>query len=396
MKEKMFDYSLRLEDVVREVNGYDKDTADAFKRLLHTNEVVNLISEKAPVESDLDENTNLDYDDLFIDFNVYHDLMRSLRLLALAGKTARDLFKEESEFLFGCPIKYRPFSEEDIYEICYELEYISIEYTRYYYAWLVFGAFGEAEMAVMIDPEKGTVHPVPFVPLRSKYKTFGSTSERRYLSFMERGVLIDKIFYHIYVPKDFEMEPNIEETDESKNVLENNEVEEEVDLWDQDDEEDEEENIRDEEEEEEEIWDEEDEEEEEDMDDECWDDTDDEEKIDPKDQEKMRQFCESMRDIEVLSVTDLHGNDISGNETSMFPNIYANLKGFVGKNDKIAIGERMYIFHPKPTLNPYCPNVRIHTSTVMFHSEELVSVNEVKHIVRTLNSIYTFIEYKNN
>ena len=402
MKKDMYNYSTRLEDVMFRTEKRDSDTICAVDNMMHEKKHYRIICEeqlKAAVPDD--ETPELNLGKGFTDFEMYHDLMRSVRLLSLVGRKPQEFMSEEADFLFGCPFKYESFTEDEIDTICCDPNVEAVDDRTYYYIWIIFGAFDEVKMAAKVDSERGTVHPLPFIPVRSEYENFYNSKDRKFLTSPERNILIDRIFHPILIPDEvitksedkeescddyeddtFEWDiPNIEDFRSPYDSSDDDSGE-----WDNENEEDnDDENIRyDSEKDDEKDTDSE-------FDDEVWDDTDGEDEIDPQDLERMRLFCENMMDIRVLSVTDLIGND---RETMFFSNLYANMKNFVGKIDKISIGERMYIFHPKPKLNPYCPEVRIHTSAVMFHSEELISENEIKHIVRTINSIYTFIEYK--
>ncbi len=409
MKKDMYNYSTRLEDVMFRTEKRDSDTICAVDNMMHEKKHYRIICEEQLKAADPnDETPELNLGKGFTDFEMYHDLMRSARLLSLVGRKPQEFMSEEADFLFGCPFKYESFTEDEIDTIRCDPNVEAVDDRTYYYIWIIFGAFDEVKMAAKVDSERGTVHPLPFIPIRSEYENFYNSKDRKFLTSSERNILIDRIFYPILIPDEvitksgnkeescddyeddtFEWDiPNIEDFRSPYDSSDDDSDFDEEDSgeWDNENEEDsDDENIRyDSEKDDEKDTDSE-------FDDEVWDDTDDEDEIDPQDLERMRLFCENMMDIRVLSVTDLIGND---RETMFFPNLYANMKNFVGKIDKISIGERMYIFHPKPKLNPYCPEVRIPTSAVMFHSEELISENEIKHIVRTINSIYTFIEYK--
>lgn len=411
MKKDMFNYSTRLEDVLFQTEKRDSDTICAVDNLMHEKKHYRIICEEQLKAADLDDETpELDLGKGFTDLEMYHDLMRSARLLSLAGRKPQEFMSEEADFLFGCPFRYESFTDDEIDAVRFDPNVEAVDDRTFYYIWIIFGAFDEVKMAAKVDSERGTVHPLPFIPVQSEYDHFYHSKDRKFLTGPERNILIDRIFYPILIPDEvvtkskneeescddyeddtFEWDvPDIEDfrppydpSDDDSDSDEDEDNESEDSIEDTDDEDDDgnvwyDPDMDDEEETDNEIGDE------------LGDTTDGEEEIDPEDWEKMRLFCETMKDIRVLSVTDLIGND----KDAFFSKLYANMKNFIGKTDKIAIGERMYIFHPKPKLNPYCPDVRIHTSPVMFHSEELISENEIKHIVRTVNSIYTFIEYK--
>lgn len=401
MKKDMFNYSTRLEDVLFQTEKRDSDTIFAVDNLMHEKKHYRIICEEQLKATDPDDETpDLDLGKGFTDLEMYHDLMRSARLLSLAGRKPQEFMSEEADFLFGCPFRYESFTDDEIDTIRFDPNAEAADDRTYYYIWIIFGAFDEVKMAAKVDSERGTVHPLPFIPVQSEYEHFYHSKDRKFLTSPERNILIDRIFYPILIPDEvitgskdegktcddneddtFEWDiPDIEDFrppyDSSDDDSDLDEDDEDGNEWDNENEKDSEN---------EDVW------YDPEKDNKIDDETDSEEEIDPQELERMRLFCETMRDIRVLSVTDLIGND---KDTMFFSKLYANMKNFIGKTDKIAVGERMYIFHPKPTLNPYCPNVRIHTSTVMFHSEELISENEVKHIVRTINSIYTFIEHK--
>lgn len=402
MKRDMFNFAVRLEDVMDQLEKRNSNTYNMFCRLLHENNLNSLICEDQLIAAEIHEDViKLQIDEGYVDFDLYHKLMRAARLLALARKKPQEIMPDEADFLSGCPMKYESFSDDDIAGISFDPNVEAVDDRTFYYIWLTIGDFEEITMGAKVDSERGTVHPLPFIPIKSKYDVNDYTNDKP-LTEGERKTMIDRIFYTSLIPDEI-IEGNngeiswLDEDDEDNewwdgdDIDENDECEDDEeteDEWEDDDDED---------------YDIEDddfyEEDRKTLKDESEDIAEYEDDVDYSEElkkllEREKEFNESLRDIKVLSITDLHGNDISGDETSMFPNIHANMKGFVGKSGKISIGERMYIFHQKPTLNPYCLNVRIHTSPVMFHSEELISGNEIKHIVRTVNSIYTFIEYK--
>ena len=468
MKKDMFNFAPRLEDVMDQLKKRNSNTYNMFCCLLHENDINSLICEAQIRAAEIDEDViELEIGEGYADSDLYQKLMRAARLISLVGQKPQKFMPDEADFLFGCPKKYESFSDDDIAAISFDPNVEAIDDRTFYYIWLTIGDFEEITMAAKVDSERGTVHPLPFIPVKSKYDVNDHTADKP-LTAAERKTMIDRIFYASFIPDEIiegidEKISWVDEDDEEDEdicVFESEDEEFEDDDWLDDDDIDEEDEWEDgedtdegdewedgEDTDEEDEWedgddtDEEDEWEddeaedydteensqddnadehfkwdtfniedfiemntsfdevkEEDADDkigdELSDDTEDEEEIDPQEVEKMRLLCETMRDIKVLSVTDLAGND---RDTMIFLpglNLYEDITNFVGKINEIAIGKRMYIYHPQPMLNSYRSNVRIHTSPVMFHSEEFIDGKEVKHIVRTVNSIYTFIEYK--
>ena len=101
-----------------------------------------------------------------------------------------------------------------------------------------------------------------------------------------------------------------------------------------------------------------------------------------------------MMNITILSVTDLNKEDKTTEEKAwLYGNLYQNMTGFIGMIPAIEVGKGMYIYYPRSNNTPNL-RVRIHTSPVNSHSEKLLSESMVIHMVKTENSIYTFIEYK--
>ena len=101
-----------------------------------------------------------------------------------------------------------------------------------------------------------------------------------------------------------------------------------------------------------------------------------------------------MMNITILSVTDLNKEDKTTEEKAwLYGNLYQNMTGFIGMIPAIEVGKGMYIYYPRSNNTPNL-RVRIHTSSVNSHSEKLLSESMVIHMVKTENSIYTFIEYK--
>ena len=101
-----------------------------------------------------------------------------------------------------------------------------------------------------------------------------------------------------------------------------------------------------------------------------------------------------MMNITILSITDLNKEDKTTEEKAwLYGNLYQNMTGFIGMIPAIEVGKGMYIYYPRSNNTPNL-RVRIHTSPVNSHSEKLLSESMVIHMVKTENSIYTFIEYK--
>ena len=285
---------------------------------------------------------------------------------------------EEADFLFGCPFRYESFTDDEIDAVRFDPNVEAVDDRTFYYIWIIFGAFDEVKMAAKVDSERGTVHPLPFIPVQSEYEHFYHSKDRKFLTSSERNILIDRIFYPILIPDEVVTKSKDEEGS-------GDDYEDDTFEWDVPDIED----FRPPYNSSDDDSDSDEDDEDGESDDEIWDDTYDKEEIDPEDRERMRLLCENMREIRVLSVTDMNGNE----RTAMEGYMYNNIQGFSGKIPEINIGERMCIFYPEPIIRPGS-HMKIHTSPVMFHSEEFLSDNEVKHIVRTANSIYTFIEYK--
>ena len=103
-----------------------------------------------------------------------------------------------------------------------------------------------------------------------------------------------------------------------------------------------------------------------------------------------------MMNITILSVTDLNKEDKTTEEKAwLYGNLYQNMTGFIGMIPAIEVGKGMYIYYPRSNNTPNL-RVRIHTSPVNSHSEKLLSESMVIHMVKTENSIYTFIEVNIN
>jgi len=407
MKKDMFNYSTRLEDVLLQTEKRDSDTICAVDNLMHEKKHYRIICEEQLKAADPDETPELELRKGFTDLEMYHDLMRSARLLSLVGRKPQEFMSEEADFLFGCPFRYESFTDDEIDAVRFDPNVEAVDDRTFYYIWIIFGAFDEVKMAAKVDSERGTVHPLPFIPVQSEYEHFYHSKDRKFLTSSERNILIDRIFYPILIPDEvvvkskdeegsgddyeddtFEWDvPDIEDFRPPYNSSDDDSDSDEDDE-DGDEDTDDEDNIGN-------IWYDPEKDDEEDTDgesdDEIWDDTYDKEEIDPEDRESMRLLCENMREIRVLSVTDMNGNE----RTAMEGYMYNNIQGFSGKIPEINIGKRMCIFYPEPIIRPGS-HMKIHTSPVMFHSEEFLSDNEVKHIVRTMNSIYTFIEHKDH
>ena len=227
----------------------------------------------------------------------------------------------------------------------------------------MFGEFDEIKMAAKVDSERGTAHPLPFIPVKSDYDLNGHANEG-ILTADERRILIDRMFYASLIPDEITDDVNEEEIEWTEDI--------------EDDEEDEAEWIYPDDEGEEDEWTE-------DIDE------DDDDDINKVLAEETRLFDEHTITITVLSVTDLHGQPRTPEDGA----VYDNIQGFVGKILPIVIGEEMTIYDPESNVVPI-PEEKLYTSPVMFHSEELISDNEIKHIVRTRDSIYTFTERRKN
>ena len=286
-------------------------------------------------------------------------------------------------------MRYEDFSDDDIDAIRFDPNVEAVDERTFYYVWIYFGEFDEIKMAAKVDSDRGTVHPLPFIPVKSDYDLNGHANEG-ILTADERRILIDRMFYASLIPDEITDDVNEEEIEWTEDIEDDEEDEDEWIYPDDEEEEDEWTEDIDDDEEDEDEWiypDDEGEEDEwtEDIDE------DDDDDINKVLAEETRLFDEHTITITVLSVTDLHGQPRTPEDGA----VYDNIQGFVGKILPIVIGEEMTIYDPESNVVPI-PEEKLYTSPVMFHSEELISDNEVKHIVRTRDSIYTFTERRKN
>lgn len=409
MKRDMFNFAMRLVYVMDQVEKRNANTYNMFCNLLHENDLNSLICEDQIRAAEIDEDTiELDISEGYVDYDLYQKMMRAIRLLALVRRKPQEIMPDEADFLSGCPMKYESLSDDDIAGISFDPNVEAVDDRTFYYIWLIIGDFEEITMAAKVDSERGTVHPLPFIPIKSKYDVNDHTDDKP-LTGGERKTMIDRIFYTSFIPDEIIEGDNEEiswldeddEQDEDDWVLENENEEfedddEDDDWWDGDDIDEEDEWEDDEDTDEEDEFDETDETDdgpfewdEISIDDFITADTDDETEETSELVDKYRRFNYIVKNVKILSVTDMNGNERSAMEGAM----YNNIQGFSGKIPEINIGERMCILYFEPIIRPGS-QMKIHTSPVMFHSEELINENEIKHIVRTANSIYTFIEYK--
>ena len=393
MKNEMFNFAPRLEDMLLHIKRHNEDLAFAAEKLIADNGLDYLICGEPNVNEEDGNEFEFDIGKGYVDPELYHKIARSIRLLSLAGQKPQKFMHDESDFLFGCPMRYEDFSDDDIDAIRFDPNVEAIDDRTFYYVWIYIGEFDEIKMAAKIDSERGTVHPLPFIPVKSKYD-INNHANNRPLTAIERKTMIDRMFYASLI---------------SDEIIEGNDEDEEENEWTEDIEDDEEDEVEwiypdeeyeDDDDEDDDEWSDEFEETDEeddgsfewdeiDLDDFKAADTDDETEETSELIDKYRKLNYIVKNIKVLSVTDMNGNERSAMEGAM----YNNIQGFSGKIPEINVGERMCIFYPEPIIRPGS-QMKIHTSPVMFHSEEFISKNEVKHIVRTANSIYTFIEYK--
>ena len=335
-----------------------------------------------------------DGEESFLSFGAYFELERAARLFTLVGKTPRDLSYYNIEFLNGVMTDIKTVADEKLIE-----EYSSEGYKL---VWLIIGQNAEIKMLAYVSESDGYVMPILDKEIESDYGGRDEENEDPKFWGQYRGdedgyEYISELFDFLFDPnEDYSYDnqeyaaflTSNEEIDyESKDVLDglnekvwdNDEDEEEEDEeegeWTEDIDDDEEEDI-------EWIYPDEDEEGE-------WTEDIDDDDINKALAEETRLFDEHTITITVLSVTDLHEQPRTPEDGA----VYDNIQGFVGKIFPIVIGEGMTIYDPESNVVPI-PEEKLHTSPVMFHSEELISENEIKHIVRTANSIYTFIEYK--
>ena len=407
MKNEMFNFAARLEDMLWQIGNENAGLAMAVEKMMADNGLDKMICEEqiSRILSEGDCNEfELDIGGGNVDLELYHKISRSIRLLSLAGLKPQKFMSDEADFLSGCPMRYEEFSDDDIDAISFDPNVEAIDDRTFYYVWIYIGEFDEIKMAAKVDSERGTVHPLPFIPVKSRYDVNDRTADKP-LTAEERKTMIDRIFYASLIPDEI-TDDNDEYSEWTEDI--------------EDDEEDEVEWIYPDEElknDDNEYWDSDDIEECEDNEDEDADDDDWADEFDETDEEDDEAFESDeiniddlttndetedtseltdtykrlnymVKNIKVLSVTDMNGNERCATEGYM----YNKIQGFSGKVPEINVGERMCIFYPEPIIRPGS-QMKIHTSPVMFHSEELTSENEVKHIVRTHDSIYTFIEY---
>ena len=363
MKNEMYNFAPRLEDMLFRLRKENEDLVFAIEKLMADNGLDTMIceeqfrrmeSEEDPIECELDIGGGN------ADMTLYHRISRSARLLSLSGQKPQEFMAEEADFLFGCPMRYEDFSDDDIDAIRFDPHVEATDDRTFYYIWIYFGEFDEIKMAAKVDSERGTAHPLPFIPVKSQYDV-NSHANEGILTAEERRILIDRIFYASLIPDEITDDEEEEEIEWTEDV-----EDDEDDEWSGFDEE---ETVPDEGEEDGE-----------------WSDSD-EDEIDRQLDEEIRLFDENTINITVLSVTGLQGqkNTVKDGDDD-------GLRGFTGKIFPFKVGERLSIFEPELNTLPPCEKIR--TSKVMFHSEELISDDEVKHVVITMDRIYTFIEHK--
>ena len=382
MKNEMYNFAPRLEDILVRLRKENEDLVFAIEKLMADNNLDTMIceeqfrrmeSEEDPIECELDIGGGN------ADMTLYHRISRSARLLSLSGQKPQEFMAEEADFLFGCPMRYEDFSDDDIDAIRFDPHVEATDDRTFYYIWIYFGEFDEIKMAAKVDSERGTAHPLPFIPVKSQYDVNGHANEG-ILTAEERRILIDRIFYASLIPDEITDDEEEEEIEWTEDV-----EDDEDDEWSGFDEE---ETVPDDEEEEDDEWSDFDEEEtvpdDEEEDDDEWSDSD-EDEIDRQLDEEIRLFDENTINITVLSVTGLQGQKNTVKDGD-------GLRGFTGKIFPFKVGESLSIFEPELNTLPPCEKIR--TSKVMFHSEELISDDEVKHVVITMDRIYTFIEHK--
>ena len=343
-----------------------------------------------------------DGEESFLSFGAYFELERAARLFTLVGKTPRDLSYYNIEFLNGVMTDIKTVADEKLIE-----EYSSEGYKL---VWLIIGQNAEIKMLAYVSESDGYVMPILDKEIESDYGGRDEENEDPKFWGQYRGdedgyEYISELFDFLFDPNEdysYSLETDnyltdqddIDYEDRDDNADDNEEEEGEWTEDIDDDEEDEVEWIYPDEDEEDEwtedIDDEEDDEDEEEEGEWTEDiDDDDDGDINKVLAEETRLFDEHTITITVLSVTDLHEQPRTPEDGA----VYDNIQGFVGKILPIVIGEEMTIYDPESNVVPI-PEKKLHTSPVIFHSEELISENEIKHIVRTANSIYTFIEYK--
>ena len=201
MKEIIPNYALLLEKLLFKLDDCDRDTALALCNLLREKAICEAIYGNYSKYADTDDEApELDLKEGNVSIELYHDLCRAARLLSLVGRKPQEFMEEASEFLFGCPYRWEDFTDDEINVIRFDPNTEAIDNRMFYYGWMHFGAFGEIRMAVKVDSEKGTVHPLPFIPVQSDYEHFPHSSERTLLSYTEIAHIIDGIFSHCIIP----------------------------------------------------------------------------------------------------------------------------------------------------------------------------------------------------
>ncbi len=324
-----------------------------------------------------------DGEESFLSFSENFELENAARLFTLVGKTPRELNYYNIEFINGVKSDIKLVEDEKLIE-----EYSSEGYKL---VWLIIGQNAEIKMLAYVSESDGYVMPILDKEIESDYGGRDEENEDPKFWGQYRGEedgyeYISELFDFLFDPnEDYSYDKqeyaafltSNEEIDyESKDVLDG--LNEKV--WDNDEDEEEED-------EEEDEWTEDIDDDEEEG--EWTEDIDDDDDINKVLAEETRLFDKHTITITVLSVTDLHEQTRTPEDGAG----YDNIQGFVGKILPIVIGEEMTIYDPESNVAPI-PEEKLHTSPVMFHSEELISETEIKHIVRTANSIYTFIEYK--
>ena len=137
-----------------------------------------------------------------MDLELYQKLCRAYRLMSLAGRKPQEIMCEESEFLFGCPMTCRTFTEEEYNAIKDHPNIVRDNDKEYCFVWLEFGSYRELSMAAKIDTNNGEVHPLPFIAMKSGYIIPELDEMKPFLSHPERVVNIDNIFRPVYIPEE--------------------------------------------------------------------------------------------------------------------------------------------------------------------------------------------------
>ena len=291
MKKSMFNYSKRMEDVLYRAEIRDSYTICALDRLMHENKHYRIICENQLRACDPNnEIPELDLAKGFTDFEMYHNLMRSVRLLSLVGRKPQEFMNEEAEFLFGCPFRFESFSDDEIDSILSDQDLEAIDDESFYYVWIIFGAYDEVKMAVKVNSESGTVHPLPFIPIQSEFSD--QIRDKKFLTYFERNILIDRIFYPINIPDEINSDDTLEYDDEEEWV---EDIDEDDEEWFEETDEDDEEWVEDIDEDDEEWFEETDEDDEEWVEDI---DEDDEEWFEETDEDDEEWFEETYEDDE--------------------------------------------------------------------------------------------------